>query len=91
MLNRKKKRQKKKTKKKKKIDNINSLKIGNINFGYLLHEFHNEMKENRIFYINLHILLHASTDRNAAQQVFLIVIQENSNYILQWWLIMKWH
>ena len=64
---------------KNKIDNINSLRIGSINFGYLLHELPNKMKGNMILYINLLILLHASTDRNVTQQVFLMVIQENSN------------
>ena len=40
----------------------------------------NKIKERRILYIILHSLLDTSTDENATDlQVFLMVIQENSN------------
>ena len=56
------------------------LKKDNINYEYLLHELVNKIQASRVLYINLHVLLHTSTDTNAIdQQVFLTVIQENSN------------
>ena len=50
------------------------------NYGYSLHEFVNKIKESRLLYIILHILLQTLTDENAIdQQVLFMVIHENSS------------
>ena len=45
-----------------------------------MHELVNNVKESRVLYIILHILLYTSTDVNAIDQPdFFMAVQENSN------------